>query len=272
MPGSAFVQQARDGPRHADEQHAGTADFLAIEGNSKMMRMMRPVVLLGVLAMAGCTLHIDRATTLKSGFPHGSVYSVDGDVQVDPSAHVRKISVVDGDIHLGRGARASGLRSVDGRIQMDRDALCTGNVKSVAGHITLADGVRVEGDVRTLTGTVDADNAYIGGQLETVAGRVWLTGTTHVAKGILLPKPDPHMTVNNHAERRPPELVIGAGVVIDGPIVAERGGVLKVSRQAKIGVVRGMSVQWFDGTAPALKDIPDHAQGDATTNKKAPVS
>lgn len=221
-----------------------------------MRRMLQPVVLFGALAMAGCTLHVDRATTLKSGFPHGSVYSVDGNVRVEPSAHVRKISVVDGDILLGSRARASGLRSVDGRIALDRDVLCTGNVKSVTGHITLADGVRVEGDVRTLTGTVDADNAFIGGQLETVAGQVRLTGTTHVAKGILLPKPDPDMTVNNHEERRLPELVIGPGVVIDGPIVAERGGVLKVSRQAKIGAVHGVLVQWFDGAAPALEHRP----------------
>lgn len=227
-----------------------------------MIRMMPPVVLIGVLAMAGCTLHVDRATTLKSGVHHGSVYSVDGNVQVQPSAHVRKISVVDGDILLGNWAHASGLRSVDGRIKLDPGVICTGNIKSVTGHITLADGVLVEGDVKTLTGTVDADNAFIGGRLETVAGRVRLTGTTHVAKGILLTRPDPNMTVNNHEERRLPVLVIGPGVVIDGPIVADRGGVLKVSRHAKIGAVRGLSVQWFDGAAPVLRHDPE---GDGAT-------
>ncbi|HWU76640.1 MAG TPA: hypothetical protein VN043_09050 [Rhodanobacter sp.] len=229
---------------------------------------MRPIVLFGVLAMTGCTLHVDRATTLKSGFPHGSVYSVDGDVQVAPLARVRKISVVDGDILLGSRARASGLRSVDGRIELDRDVLCTGDVKSVTGHIRLAEGVRVEGDVRTLTGTVDARDAFIGGQLETVAGRVRLSGTTHVEKGILLPRPDPGMTVNNHEERRLPELVIGPGVVVAGPIVAERGAVLKVSRQARIGVVRGVSVQWFDGAAPVPEHGATRADDDVSTAGK----
>lgn len=236
-----------------------------------MIRMMRPLVLLSVLVMAGCSFHIDRATTLKSGTLHGSVYSVDGDVRVQPSAHVRKISVVDGDILLGSMAHASGLRSVDGSIELDRDAICTGDVKSVAGHIRLAGGVRVEGNVQTLTGTVDADNAFIGGQLETVAGRVRLTGATHVAKGILLPKPDPSMTVNDHEERRLPVLVIGPGVVVDGPIVAARGGVLNVSRMAKIGVVRGMSVQWFDGAAPSLKNVLEHAHGDPVVHKETTV-
>ena len=230
-----------------------------------MTRMLRPIVVLSLLAMAGCSFHIDRDTTLKSGVPHGSVYSVDGDVRVEPSAHVRKISVVDGDILLGSWARASGLRSVDGRIELDPGVICTGDVKSVTGYIRLADGVRVEGDVRTLTGTVEADNAFIGGQLETVAGRVRLTGATHVTKGIVLPKPDPDMKVNNHEEQRLPVLVIGPGVVVDGPIVAERGGVLKVSRQAKIGEVRGLSVQWFDGEAPALELGPEQANDDAST-------
>ncbi len=224
-----------------------------------MSGMMRRVVLLSTLAMAGCSFHIDRATTLKSGRLHGSVYSVDGDVRVEPSAHVRKISVVDGDIVLGQSAHTSGLRSVDGRIELGRDVFCSGDVKSVSGHITLADGVLVKGDVRTLTGTIEADNAVVGGQLETVAGRVRLTGTTHVMKGIALPKPDPHMTVNDHEEQRLPVLVIGPGVVIEGPIVAERGGVLKVSRQAKIGAVRGLLVQWFDGAAPALEHNPDRS-------------
>lgn len=232
-----------------------------------MIWMTRCVALLGVLAMAGCTLHVDRSTTLKSGSSHGSVYSVDGNVRVEPSAHVRKISVVDGDIVLGKAAHASGLRSVAGRIELGDNVICSGDVKSVTGKISLADGVRVDGDVRTLTGTVDADNAFIGGQLETVAGQVRLTGATHVAKGILLPKPDPSMTVNHHEERRLPVLVIGPGVVVDGPIVAARGGVLKVSRKAKIGAVRGISVQWFDGAAPVLQGVPDPARVDWAVHK-----
>lgn len=65
------------------------------------------------------------------------------------------------------------------------------------------------------------------------------------------PAPPSDVTVNNHEEQRLPTLAIRPGVVIAGPIVAERGGVLKVSRQAKIGVVQGMSVQWMDGPAPA---------------------
>ncbi len=237
-----------------------------------MIRMMRPVVLLSALAMAGCSFHIDRDTTLKSGMPHGSVYSVDGDVRVQPSAHVRKISVVDGEILLGNWAHASGLRSVDGRIDLGPGAICSGNVKSVTGRIRLANGARVEGDVRTLTGTVDADNAFIGGQLETVAGRVRLVGATHVAKGILLSKPDPHMTVNDHDEQRPPVIVIGPGVVVVGPIVAMRDGVLKVSRQAKIGEVRGLAVQWFDGAAPAFEDDAEQKRDDPSARQQSTAS
>ena len=198
-----------------------------------MMRLTRGTVFLGMLAMAGCTLHVDRATSLNSGRPHGSVYSVDGDVRLAPAAHARRISVVDGDIVIGRSARVSALRSVDGRIELGAGAMCRGTVRSVAGRITLADGALVKGDVRTLTGAVEATGATIAGQLETVAGRVRLSGTTHVGKGIMLARPDPSMTVNNHEERRLPVLLIGPGVVVDGPIVAQRGGTLMVSRQAE---------------------------------------
>jgi hypothetical protein len=270
MPGSAFVQRTRDGDAIAP--CAAAADSLARKGSSKMIRMLRLLISLSVLALVGCSFHIDRATTLKSGEPHGSVYSVDGDVHVQPLAHVRKISVVDGDILLGNWAHASGLRSVDGRIALGHGAVCTGDVKTVTGRIQLADGVRVDGGVHTLTGSIDADNAYIGGRLETVAGRVRLTGATHVAKGILLPKPDPSMTVDHHEERRVPVLVIGPGVVVDGPIVAMRGGVLKVSRKAKIGEVHGIAVQWFDGAAPVLEDILEHPQVDPAVHKKVAAS
>ncbi|MEO8778816.1 MAG: hypothetical protein ABI389_09110 [Rhodanobacter sp.] len=237
-----------------------------------MIRVIRPVVLLSVLTLAGCSFHMDRATTLNSGVLHGSVYSVDGNVRVAPSAHVRKISVVDGDIVLGSWARTTGLRSVDGHIDLDKGVICTGNVKSVTGRIRVADGVRIEGDVRTLTGTIDANSTYIGGQLETVAGRVRLSGATRIAKGILLAMPDPSVTVNDHEEQRLPIIVIGPGVVVAGPIMAMRGGVLKVSRQAKIGAVHGISVQWFDGAAPALKEGLADAHVGSLTHQQRVVS
>lgn len=203
-----------------------------------------------VLAMAGCTMHLDKPVQVKRGDTARSIYLVDGPVRLDAQARARKIRTVDGDITLERWAQATALRSVDGSIAMEASSSCSGDVHSVDGAIHLGDGVRVAGNVGTLTGSIDMRDALVAGRLETVSGRIRLGGTTRVDQGILLSLPNPK--VDDAGQKRLPEVVIGPGVVVEGRIVASRGGTLWVSRKATIGPVEGIAVQWFDGAAPPL--------------------
>lgn len=221
---------------------------------SRLGRVMRGWQLLAlgcVMACGGCALHIDQDTVVRAGGVHKSIYAVDGNIRVEPQARAASLSTVDGKVSLGAGASAVALRTVDGDIGMAEGAFCSGNVQSVDGKVSLAPRSQVDGMVRTVTGDIEARDAAIGGRLETVSGRIVLRGATHVGEGILLEKPDSTTTVNDHEERRTPVVVIGPGVVVDGAIRARRDGVLKVSRQARIGAVEGLEVHWFDGEPPA---------------------
>jgi len=204
-----------------------------------------------VMACSGCALHIDQDTVVKAGGVHKSIYAVDGNIRVEPRARAASLSTVDGKVSLGAGASAVALRTVDGDIGMAESAFCSGNVQSVDGKVSLAPRSQVGGMVRTVAGDIEASDASIGGRLETVSGRIVLSGTSHVGQGILLEKPDPSTAANDRGQWRVPVVVIGPGVVVDGVIRAHRDGVLKVSRQARIGAVEGLEVHWFDGEPPA---------------------
>lgn len=201
-----------------------------------------------VCLVAGCTMHLDKPVQVKQGDWARSIYGVDSSVRLEDQARVRKVSTVDGDIILGRWARATALRTVDGNIVMGTGALCDGDVYNVDGAIHLSDDVRVDGNVGTLVGSIDVHGALVTGRLETVSGHIRLSGTTHVNHGILLSLPDPDS--DDVDEKRLPVVVVGPGVVVEGRIVARRGGTLWVSRKATIGPVEGITVQWFDGAAP----------------------
>ena len=208
----------------------------------------RLVTVGAMCAMAACTMHLDKPVVVRRGDAARSIYLVDGAVRMDAQARARKVHTVDGDITLDRWAQASALRSVDGAIVMAGGASCSGDVHSVDGRIDLGDGVRVGGNVGSLTGDVEVRDALVEGRLETISGRIRLSGKTHVDQGIVLSMPNPR--ADDADQKRLPVVVIGPGVVVGGRIVARRGGTLMVSRRASIGPVEGIRVQWFDGAMP----------------------
>jgi hypothetical protein len=219
-------------------------------------RGMKRMQVLGVVAATvlcgSCSMHIDKPTSIAAGTFPRSVYSVDGDVQVQSHGRTEKVHSVDGDVTLGAFARASAIDTVSGRVELGRQAVCEDDLADVDGDVVLARGARVGGDMRTYDGGLQADDAEIDGAIRTVSGRIELRGITHVGKGIFLDRPKPSNGSDSEAARRLPVIVIGPGVVVDGPIVAQRGGTLRVSRQARIGPVRGLTTQWFEGTPPGL--------------------
>lgn len=204
------------------------------------------------LVAGGCTLHLDGPMVIKADgtHKHRPVYIVDGSIQVEADARASRLRTVDGDISLGENAQATSIGTVDGNVALASQAVCSGDVSSVDGRIELAPASRVKGDVRSMVGTIRAEDSVIEGSIRSVASRIELSGHTRVG-GIVLDKPDPSVNIDDHAEQRPPVVLIGPGAIVSGPIVAQRGGTLLVSRQAHIGTVRGIAVQRFDGPMPA---------------------
>lgn len=205
---------------------------------------------LAALVCSGCVMHLDRPTEIAVGHLPRPVYSVDGGVHLAARAEAGKIRSVHGGVTLGEGATAKTIDTVDGPVALERGATCRHDLSAVDRRVSLAPGGHVGGNVRTLVAGLDGHDAEIAGAIHTVSGKILLHGTTHVGKGICLDKPRPSTDAQDEVWKRLPRVVIGPGVVVDGPIVAARGGTLWVSRQARIGAVEGIRTQWFDGATP----------------------
>jgi len=202
------------------------------------------------LVCSGCVMHLDQPTEIAAGHLPRPVYSVDGGVHLAARAEAGKIRSVDGGVTLDEGATAKTIDTVDGAVVLGRGATCRHDLSAVDGQVSLAWGAHVGGDLQTLVAGLDAHDAEIAGAIRTVSGKILLHGTTRVGKGIYLDKPRPSTDAHDEVWKRLPLVVVGPGVVVDGPIVATRGGTLWVSRQARIGAVEGIRAQWFDGASP----------------------
>lgn len=209
------------------------------------------IVLLPLFMITGCIMHVDKPVHVEKGDIARSIYVVDGAITLEPHSRARKLRAVDGSITLGAASRVAEIHTVDGSITMDSGASCEGDVNSVSGTTLLQSDATIGGDVLSLTGHVDANDAKIHGHIETVSGHVLLSEGTQIDGGIILALPS--SKTNETAQKRLPVVVIGAGVVVAGPIVAYRGGTLLVNRSAKIGAVKGLSIQWFKGTKPPIE-------------------
>lgn len=210
---------------------------------------LRSMVLISTLGLLGaCSLHIDRDTRLDASHPIGSIYQIDGSIDLAPGGQAGNLSSVSAPITLQHDARAKRLRTVDGRIDLEPRAIALDNVMSVEGAVNLAADARVLGRVQTLTGPITLTDAIVGQGLETVSGTLRLTGKSRVNHGITLSKPGPKM--HGKDIERLPTLIVGPNVEIAGKVIAERGATIWVSRTAKVDAVEGARVHWFDGNTP----------------------
>jgi hypothetical protein len=206
-----------------------------------------------VSLLGGCALFIEGNYVVDRGDFRKSIRAVDATVEVKPQARARSISTVDGAITLGRWAQAGALSTVDGRIEMDQGSVCHGPINNVAGSIRLR-GARVAGNVRTVTGGVDTDNTLVEGDVEAISGRLQLLGLTHVKGGIVISSPDPKS--NDPEQARPPTIVIGPQVVVEGGIRSAHGGDVWIHRDhASLGTISGVNVHWYDGDPPDAPSV-----------------
>jgi hypothetical protein len=209
----------------------------------------RHVVWLSALSLlCGCSLHLDRDTELDSGRHIGSIYQVDGSINLAAGGTARNLSTVSAAITLQQGAQAGRIRTVDGSIDLEPHATARGDVMSVDGSIRIARSAQVLGKVQTLTGAITMDDAFVDNGIEIVSGKLMISGASLVNRGIYMRKPTPR----EHGDdlKRLPTIIIGPHAKIAGDITSERGGDVWVSRSAQIGRVQGVHIHWFDGASP----------------------
>jgi hypothetical protein len=212
------------------------------------MNIFRQTAIASLILLSGCALHIDRETRIARAEHTGSIYQVDGSIDLAPGAKADNLSGVSTRITLQQGAQANRLRTVDGAIDLAPRATARGDVMSVDGPVHLAPDAHVLGNVQTLTSPITLTDAVVGGRLETVSGTLRISGASLVSNGIVLRKPNPHDS-GADIERRP-TVIIGPQAKVMGKVIAERGGTVWISRSAKVGPVEGATVHWFQGDTP----------------------
>lgn len=165
--------------------------------------------------------------------------SIDGRVTVGAGRFAGRLNFIDAQVTLKPGAHAESIRTVDGMVILARGASVQGSILMVDGLLQLAPETVVGGDIKAAYGRLDIRDATVTGDIETTAGRITLAGCTRIrgCVRVCLPR-------SASGEHPVCELAIGAGVVIDGGIVAKAPVHIVACRGAAIGTVSGAAILW----------------------------
>jgi hypothetical protein len=188
-----------------------------------------------------------------------NITAVNSSVRAEDGQTYGTLSTVNGAVRVGRGAVASEAKTVNGSITLDDEAR-VGEVSTVNGSLRISEGVAVEreahtvngkidmrprsrvgGDVATVSGDIELQNAEIGGELRTHHGDIDLTDGSRVRGGI-------HVKESNRSgwswrKDDPVRVHICSTCVVDGELRFERPVELRVDSGAKIGRVVGDDVR-----------------------------
>ena len=198
------------------------------------------------------------------------VVRTNGSVTTTAGAGYGRLATTNGSIRLADGVTADSASTTNGSINAGDD-VTVGRLKTVNGGIRLGERVRVAEEVKTVNGSIFVDrDGYVGG-VETTNGAIGVVAT-EVAGDVSLANGDLTIGVGSHVRgrvhvRKPgsswmpvrigtrlPRVVIGPGVVVDGPLVFERDVVLHVHDSARIGPVTGAEPQRYSTPVAPPRD------------------
>lgn len=207
------------------------------------------------LATTACVNGVNGSVDVPAGTSVSDAHTVNGSVSLESHAKADKATTVNGSIHLDSGAQAGVAHTVNGDITLARDAKIAGDAKTVNGSLSLAEGAAVDGALINVNGRIDIDGAHVGHGITTVNGDIRITGNAVVDGGIRVEKSGSGNEIlgihfgngGNHV----PQVVIGAGATVNGPLTFERRVKLYVSDQARVaGPISGADAVKFSGSEP----------------------
>jgi DUF4097 and DUF4098 domain-containing protein YvlB len=184
---------------------------------------------------------------VTAGKPVGTIDSVNGSIQIDDNAAVASANTINGSIHVGDHATSGTVRTVNGSITVGTGARLSGSVVAVNGALALRDGADVAGAVSNIIGDIRIDDAHVGRGIKTVGGDIEIFGKSHVEGGIAVEKPSGQPPPGGD---KPPHVVIGPGVIVQGELRFDRPVRLDVSNRATVGPVIGATPVTFTGDEP----------------------
>lgn len=175
-----------------------------------------------------------------------SAETVNGGVRIGHDAIVGDVETVNGGIKIGNGSRVRNAETVNGGIALARAAQVEGDAETVNGAITGAAEARIGDNVETVNGSIRLSGVTVGGNLTTTHGDIELDAGTVINGELRVEKPS--LGWWNTGNRRDPRVVLGANVVVKGPLVFEREVDLRVHPSAQHGPITG-------ATAKPLEDV-----------------
>jgi len=173
-----------------------------------------------------------------------SVANVNGSVTLGDSSSARELKAVNGSIKIGQLGRVSGsAATVNGRIELGAGASVDGELTTVNGGVELKEGASTAVGITTINGTIRLEAARAG-RVETVAGSIYVEADSIVEGELRVRKPQ------RNRGNDIPQVVIGPGARVVGPLVFEREVRLQVHETADIGQVEGAQVERYAGEQP----------------------
>lgn len=167
----------------------------------------------------------------------GNVKTVNGTIRVDKGARIEKASTVNGGVRLAEGVQSESLSTVNGSIKVGANTTVDGEVTAVNGRITIEDRGNVADSVSNVNGQIELEGAVVGGDLKTVNGDVSLADGS-VLNGDLVVEKNSGWGWGKSKSRKP-RIVIGPGSRVEGKIMLEREVELFISETAEVGGVEG---------------------------------
>jgi DUF4097 and DUF4098 domain-containing protein YvlB len=217
-------------------------------------RLAAAIVVAAFVSLSGCggsgsdeSTRVNGSVHIRAGKAAEVAETVNGGVDIDPSATVTDAKSVNGSIHLGAGAQAGSLTTVNGGITLEAGAQVTGAVQTVNGSMTLRNGATVGGSLENVNGKIELAAAHVAGSIKTISGSIDIEGRSRVEHGISVEKPS---SFSIHLGSDVPRIVIGPGATVEGELRFDRPVQLFVSDRATIGQVVGATATTFSGDSP----------------------
>jgi len=182
---------------------------------------------------------------------NGDAGTVNGRVRVGSNARVGDIGNVNGSIEVGEGSTANSADTVNGKISLASGVVISNDVGSVNGSIDIAESVRIGGEIVTVNGSVRVESgSTIAGGITTTNGSIRMTGASTASldtkngsidlrEGTRIEGRLRVRESNDPSDSDKPEVRIGPGVTVVGPLIFEQEVDLYIHETAEVGEIRG---------------------------------
>jgi DUF4097 and DUF4098 domain-containing protein YvlB len=192
---------------------------------------------------------VNGAIRTQIGIEYGALETVNGSISVEAGVRADSASTVNGSIDIDDQAVIGSVETVNGGVDIGTTVVIERDVETVNGSIDIERGSRIDGKVETVNGRIELEASEIGNGIATVNGDITVGADSIVRGGILIEKPQGGW-FNWGGNSRVPRVVIGPNATVEGTLEFEREVELFVHDSAKIGTVRGATVQKFSGATP----------------------